>query len=211
MTAKVISLFLPIIFSVALISCQLASPTPLQPTSTIPGQMETRIAANSNVGGTSTAVAMIANQTSTAVAKLSPFYAARTADAMTAVMRTPHPTESVFNIYVPASACWMNSKINVRMGQRVIITASGIVNTFGGRDGSNNEPDGQKGVCGAIQCPLQGTGYGALIGRVEDEKPFYVGTNLEFVPINAGQLYFTVNDWECDDNSGTFKILVTLP
>lgn len=176
------------------------SPLPAASTSTPPGKMETKIAAT-----------LHANETSTAVAKLSPFYAAGTADAMTAAVRTPIPTAAVFKINVPASACWMNSKVSVLTGQRVMISASGTVNTYGGREGSNNDPNGQKGVCGAIQCPLQGVGYGALIGRIDDGKTFFVATSLEFVSTKDGQLYFTVNDWECQDNSGAFDLVVTIP
>jgi len=175
--------------------------------------METKIAATIHAEGTSTAAAMIANQTSTAVAKLSPFYAANTADAMTAAVRTPIPTSSVkkYNISVPASACWMNSNVSVLTGQRVKISASGIVNTNGGNEGSNGGPEGQKYICGAIQCPKQGAGYGALIGRLEDLPTFPVGSYIEFVATKDGQLYFTVNDWECDDNSGAFELVISIP
>jgi len=58
---------------------------------------------------------------------------------------------------------------------------------------------------------VQGVGYGALIGRVEDLKPFFVGPYIEFVATKDGQLYFTVNDWECDDNSGAFELVITVP
>jgi hypothetical protein len=58
---------------------------------------------------------------------------------------------------------------------------------------------------------VQGVGYGALIGRLgEDGKPFFVGTNFELVATKDGQLYFTVNDWTCEDNSGTFNLTIKL-
>lgn len=196
-----------------LASCQSATPTLPLSTSTPPGQMETRVAATIYADETSTVAAHIANQTSTAVAKLSPFNAARTADAMTAAVRTPNPTSSVqkFNVSVPASACWMNSEVNVHAGQRVIISASGIGDTYGGHEGGESGPDGQIYMCGAIECPVQGVVYGALIGRVEDLEPFYVGPYIEFVPTKDGQLYFTINDWECKDNSGAFDLVITIP
>ena len=170
--------------------------------------METKVAATIYADVTATASILIANQTSTAAVNRSPFQAALTADALTAAVRMLTPTAAVFNVSVPAGACWMNSGIDVHTGQRVTMAASGIVNTYGGRDGSSNDPNGQNGVCGAIQCPLQGTGYGALIGRVDDGMTFLVGTKLDFVPTRDGQLHFTVNDWECDDNSGTFDLTV---
>jgi len=210
---KTKSLLLWIILFAFLVSCQSETPTEALPTSTPPGQMETKVAATIYANETSTAAAIAANQTSTAAAKLSPFIVARTADAMTAAAQTPIPTSSVkkYNVSAPASACWMNSSVSVRTGQRVIITASGIVNTNKGNEGSNNEPNGQKYICGAIECPLQGVGYGALIGRLDDLKPFFVGPYIEFVATKDGQLYFTVNDWECDDNSGTFELVISIP
>jgi len=178
-----------------------------------PGQMETKVAATIYANGTFTAAADIANQTSTAFAKLSPFIVARTADAMTAAVRTPIPTSSTkkYNVSVPASACWMNSKVNVLAGQRVMIVASGTASTYEGHEDSNSGPDGQVYTCGAIECPVQGASYGSLIGRVEDQKPFFVGSYIEFVPTKGGQLYFTINDWKCDDNSRTFELVITIP
>ena len=213
MTTKTKFLLVAFLMPVVLFGCQSTSPTPLEPTPTPPGQMETKIAATIYAEGTSTTAAIFANQTSTAVAKLSPFYAARTADAMTAAVRTPIPTSSTkkYDISVPASACWMNSNVSIRTGQRVMINASGMVNTWDGRDGSNGGPEGQTGVCGAIECPLQGVGYGALIGRLEDLKPFLVGPYIEFVATKDGQLYFTVNDWTCKDNNGAFDLVITIP
>jgi hypothetical protein len=121
------------------------------------------------------------------------------------------PTPNAFHFRLPASGCWMNSEISVRAGQTVVIRASGETNTWDGRQGSSGNPNGQTGLCGAIQCPLQGVGYGALIGRLEDLPPFFVGTTLRFNAAKDGQLYFTVNDWQCDDNSGVFDILITFP
>ena len=121
----------------------------------------------------------------------------------------PTPTETVFNFSLPASACWVTSEVSVLTGQTVSITASGIVNTWGGNEISNGDPNGQSAnMCGAIECPLQGANYGALIGRLEDLQPFLVGTKFEFTTTKDGELYFTVNDWECSDNSGHFDIVV---
>jgi hypothetical protein len=54
-------------------------------------------------------------------------------------------------------------------------------------------------------------GYGALIGRVEGLEPFHVGPYIELVATKDGDLYFTVNDWQCEDNSGGFDLLITVP
>ena len=121
------------------------------------------------------------------------------------------PTPNAFHFRLPARGCWMNSEISVRAGQTVVTRASGETSTWDGREGSSGNPNGQTGLCGAIQCLLQSVGYGALIGRLEDLPPFFVGTTLRFNAAKDGQLYFTVNDWQCDDNRGVFDILITFP
>lgn len=190
-----------IVLLLALVSCQSMAPTPLPSTPTPPGQAETRVAATIYAGQTSTAEVEFAKQ-----ATLTAAVPSRTNTPK------PTPTPNEFYFVLPASGCWMNSEVNVLTGQTVQIHASGIANTWGGRDISNGDPNGQpRNMCGAIQCPVQGKNYGALIGRVGDGKPFLVGTSLEFTATTDGQLYFTINDWECGDNSGNFNIEITFP
>jgi len=141
------------------------------------------------------------------------------AEKATLTVAVPSPTNTpvttstpnAFQFRLPANACWMNSEIAIRAGQSVVIRASGEINTWGGREGSSGNPNGQTAICGAIQYPLHGVSYGALIGRLEDLPPFFVGTTLRFTATKDVQLYFTVNDWECGDNSGDFNILFTFP
>lgn len=179
------------------VSCQSVVATPTSSPSP-PGQMETMVAAT-----------IYADQTSTAATEKA--VAATLTAAVPSPTHTPEstPTPHALHFSLPADACWMNSQISVRAGQTVVISASGVINTWDGREGSNGDPNGQKSVCGAIQCPQQGAGYGALIGRLEDLPPFFVGTTLRFTAAKDGQLYFTVNDWKCEDNSGFFDILIT--
>ncbi len=184
-----------------LASCQTAAPTPLASTPTPPGQVETRVAATIFADQTSTAEAAFAQQ-------------ATLTAAIPSATNTPGatPTQDRIHVVLPANACWMNSEVNVRTGQSVLIRAFGTANTWDGRDGSSGDPKGQPGkMCGAIQCPLQGADYGALIARIEDGETFLVGAGLKFVAAADGQLFFTINDWECTDNSGYFDILITFP
>lgn len=187
------------ILMAVLASCQSATATPIS-TSTPPGQMETMVAAT-----------IYAHQTSTIAAEQAE--KATLTEAVPLPSDTPEatPTPNAFHLSLPASACWMNSGVSVRTGQTVVVRASGAVNTWNGREGSNGDPNGQAGICGAIQCPLQGVGYGALIGRLEDLPTFFVGSTLRFTATQDGQLYFTVNDWKCEDYSGVFDILITFP
>ncbi|MCB0100528.1 MAG: hypothetical protein H6635_14170 [Anaerolineales bacterium] len=156
---------------------------------------------------------VIATQTVPPTATVNAVVAAVTAGALTkAAPRTPTATPAYdsYQVSVPAAACWMDSGVAVTKGQRVTIFASGIGNTNGGVEGSNSDPNGQTYICGAIECPVQGVGYGSLIARVGDQNAFFVGTYLEFIVEADGSLMFTVNDWECDDNSGSFELKVVV-
>jgi hypothetical protein len=120
---------------------------------------------------------------------------------------TPAFTDVILS--VPGSGCWIDSGVEFSAGDMVSMSATGSINTWGGKVGSNSDPDGQyKKVCGGVKCPLQGADYGALIGRIEGGETFLVGTRREFSVLEAGNLYLTVNDWECTDNSGEFSVVI---
>jgi hypothetical protein len=55
-----------------------------------------------------------------------------------------------------------------------------------------------------------GSFYGALIGRIGEGKTFEVGSHLEFTAAEDGDLFLTINDWECEDNSGNFTVTITI-
>lgn len=178
-------------------ACQPAVPTPSE---IDVAQTETKAAAAIYAGLTSTAAAeKAANETLTAAAPTP--------------TSTPQPTPTINRIHVniPASACWVNTGTKISAGQALTMAASGQANTWGGRDISNGGPDGQsKNVCGDVKCPLLGAYYGALIGRIDEGQTFLVGSHLELTATEAGDLYLTINDWECSDNSGNFTVTITV-
>lgn len=137
-----------------------------------------------------------------------PFAAAPTSQPSPAQSDTP---QSVFNVSLPASDCWVGTNVTLTAGQVINITASGTINTWNENPISFNDPNGQaQNICVEANCPLPGSGYGTLVGRLGDLQPFRVGTAVEFTAQKDGELFFTVNDWECSDNSGTFELVVTI-
>jgi hypothetical protein len=159
-----------------------------------------------------TATALAIEKIPTATETVSPIMLALTSGPQTAAANTPVPTKNpnMFEFTVRGEDCWISSNIDVKTGQTVKIHASGTVNTYGGNEGSNCSPNGQEYICGAIECPVQGVGYGALVGQLEDLEPFFVGEDYELVATKEGQLNFTVNDWTCEDNFGEFNLTITL-
>lgn len=125
------------------------------------------------------------------------------------VTATATPAFTTVTLNVLGSQCWIDSGIEFKAGDMVSLSATGSINTWGGKVGSNSDPDGQyKKVCGGVKCPLQGADYGALIGRVGEGEAFLVGTSMEFSVLEAGNLYLTVNDGDCSDNIGKFGVVI---
>jgi len=114
------------------------------------------------------------------------------------------------SITLPGDQCWMDTGVKINTEDQVFLSATGLINTWDGRVGSSNDPDGQyKKTCGDVKCPLQGADYGALLGRIGEEEAFLVGSRTNFSAQVDGNLYLTINDWDCSDNSGDFTVVVS--
>lgn len=188
-------LLIAMVLTAALAACQSAAPAP-----TPAGVWEMSAAATAG-----------AEQASAAAAATEQAAALTRTAAIPTLTQTPEststPSSQGYMVRVPASECWFPSGVELRANQEVTIFASGTVNTWDGKAGSDAEASGHpKSVCGDIRCPMQGMKYGALIGRLGDADAFLVGKQLKFTAATDGELYFTVNDWECSDNQGAFDV-----
>lgn len=126
---------------------------------------------------------------------------------------TQTPVTKTFTTIVPANELWFNTGVNIIKGQEVTIRATGIVNTWGGRDISNSDANGQTTadwICDNTGCPIPGGYYGELIGKLGVGTPFRVGSSLDFTAPESGTLILTINDWTFEDNSGEFNVIVTV-
>lgn len=125
---------------------------------------------------------------------------------------TPTPTPQVFNITVPANTLWFNTGVNISKGQRVNITAEGIVNTLNGRKGSDSDANGQTQwqPCNDSACPIAEAYYGELVGRLGILPPFRVGKSFEMKALTKGVLILSVNDSKVEDNRGEFTVTITI-
>ena len=112
-------------------------------------------------------------------------------------------------VQVPANTAWVDTGIDVNVGDTVAFQASGEV-AFGRSAGMTASPDGNASYHNA-RYPDPTVPVGALIGRVGAKgKPFGIGSQAQPLPMPAsGRLYLGVNDNDLSDNSGAFTVVVS--
>ncbi|HPQ71475.1 MAG TPA: DUF1566 domain-containing protein [bacterium] len=124
-------------------------------------------------------------------------------------------------IDVPATAAdGVDTGIDVAEGDTLTVTATGTVTLTAG--GQTASPDGVTGqTCNDAQCPMPDENWGGLVAMVVDESStkagkdqivnclFWLGTNFGQSAACGGRLRLLVNDFNYDDNSGSFSVLIT--
>lgn len=118
-----------------------------------------------------------------------------------------NPTQPL-DVLVSARAGWVDTGIDVRAGDVLVIRADGTVRLSGntndsaGPGGANRRSD---------NAPLPNHPSGALIARVGNGAPIFVGDGRAMNRLaTGGRLYLGVNDDHSADNSGQFRATVTV-
>lgn len=109
------------------------------------------------------------------------------------------------NVDVTLGPNWIDTGIDVRRGQRIQVTATGIINA--GR--SRISPGGLRTT--DPNAPLPRAAEGVLIATIgaDPNAPITeIGTNREFQADRDGRLYLTVNRGEYTDARGSFNAQV---
>jgi len=125
------------------------------------------------------------------------------------------------SIEVPANQIWTDTGIVLSRGQKVRITATGLVNIGSPNDAADKwvGPEGWGGLpqfhdtTGAPHRYVYETGsLGALRAKVGNSRPFKLGANYSFVSPDSGVLFVGVEDTVdplfYSDNRGRFSIKV---
>ena len=117
-------------------------------------------------------------------------------------------------IDVPGTSRGIDTGIDVRAGDQVTFTATGVV-VAGQRAGSVGPEGGRSTGFGSIvgTRPVPSAGVGALIGYIrtldgQSSQPFFVGSQLTFSVTVDGRLYLAINDDNYNDNSGSFNVRI---
>jgi hypothetical protein len=110
------------------------------------------------------------------------------------------------SVSVGASQPWSSTGIELRRGQEVYFEATGKVRW--GHD-RNDGPAGERGSPHNPARPIPDRPGGALIGRIGDGDPFYVGDDRGPIRVReSGRLFLGINDDYLVDNAGEFRVTV---
>lgn len=109
-------------------------------------------------------------------------------------------------IEVRADQAWHNTGVVLQPGDLLVIRyVSGLWSPWPGGTydaiGSGGDPN-----CGCNV--LKGVSHAALIGKIGEGNPFFVGANFHHRVGEAGILYLGINDTRTTDNSGSLFIEV---
>ena len=111
------------------------------------------------------------------------------------------------NVQVSPTEAWTDTGVELRNGQEIYFQTTGQVTWSPNRrvdaDGTrNSKPDTNR--------PLPERNSGALIGRIGERDIFYIGTDMgPFRVRGNGRLYLGVNDDRLDDNTGSYRVIVS--
>jgi Ca2+-binding EF-hand superfamily protein len=108
-------------------------------------------------------------------------------------------------VVVDARERWSDTGIDVRAGDRITIQADGRVTL----SGNNSDTAGPGGSSRRAQsAPLPDQPAGALIARIGNSSPIFIGARQILTAESDGRLYLSVNDDHLLDNSGEFNVTI---
>jgi len=105
---------------------------------------------------------------------------------------------------------WTDTSLDVEAGDTIAFDAEGTMElSLNGNDGST--PAGARSGRKAAEAPLRQEIAGGLIARIGDAAPLFIGAKrtINRAPV-SGRLYLGVNDDHLDDNSGEYRVSVTI-
>lgn len=122
---------------------------------------------------------------------------------------------------LPGNVAWSDTQIYLAAGDTLSVTASGCIvarceDEWGQGDSVQVGPEGTFIVSNALaaqQYPLAAGASGpapcfALIGRIGNGDPFFVGQSYSRVVGDSGRLYLGINDFDCCLNTGELTVSI---
>jgi hypothetical protein len=112
-------------------------------------------------------------------------------------------------IIVDASQRWTDAGLDVRSGELVLFDADGTARLSDDPNDSAT-PSGSRTGRRAANAPVRQGPAGGLIARIGDGQPAYVGAHGSIRARTSGRLYLGVNDDFFGDNTGEYRVQVTV-
>ena len=113
-------------------------------------------------------------------------------------------------VIVKAAQRWANTGVQVRLGDVVRIESQGTVQ-LSANASDTSSPGGAGSGRRAASAPLPDRPAGALIARIGNAAPLFVGADSTLRANASGLLYLGVNDDELSDNRGEFRVRIEAP
>jgi Ca2+-binding EF-hand superfamily protein len=113
-------------------------------------------------------------------------------------------------VTVPSTTRWFDSGIDVRAGDVIAYRADGTIRMSLGNENDGASPAGAWSGRRATEAPFRDKPAGALIAKIGNASPIFLGESGEARAANGGRLYFSVNDDYLMDNSGDYRVTVTV-
>jgi Ca2+-binding EF-hand superfamily protein len=113
-------------------------------------------------------------------------------------------------VVVPSTQRWFDTGIDVRAGAVIDYRANGTIRMSQGNENDNANPAGALSGRRADNAPFRDKPAGALIGRIGNGAPIFLGEEGRLNASNTGRLYLSVNDDYLQDNSGDYRVTLTV-
>lgn len=123
----------------------------------------------------------------------------------------PEPTETVFppvSLAIPGDVDWTATGVSCETGDTLTITAEGLINHAPPAD-ATAPPDGLAEFREFNIPELPDAPHAALIGRLDQQEPFLVGSSAVYTCPENGSLTLGINDAGTGNNSGAFTATIT--
>ncbi len=134
------------------------------------------------------------------------------AQKQTAPAKAPPPAKTPFELDVAGGEQWVDSKVDLQPGDRLLITATGTLKIPNAKEGSTG-PDGLPRAWTDLirQLPVSEAGRGTLIGRIgssEAALPFRIGSRREFLAEQSGRLFLGINQQANEAGEGKYHVKI---
>jgi Ca2+-binding EF-hand superfamily protein len=106
-------------------------------------------------------------------------------------------------VVVESTERWVDTGLDVRAGDTISLQSSGTV-TLSGNAADTARPGGA--ARRAPDAPVQNQPAGALIAKIGDSAPIFVGDRQTITATSVGRLYLGINDDHLLDNRGQFRV-----